>query len=93
MALELSAAARELLLEASRDPGGLILRLSALGGIAVLKTNGRIFGDGTAHEQARWESAVRELASLGLVEPQGHRVYCMTNQAYEAARLLRGPRA
>ena len=91
MALELSEAARELLLEVSRDPEGLIVRLTASGGAALLKTNGRIFGDGTPREQARWESGIRQLFSFGLVEPQGDRgrVFCITTEGYEAVDILR----
>ena len=55
MVAHLSEAARELLLEASRDPGGLILKLATLGGSAFLKSNGRTFGDGSPREQAWWD--------------------------------------
>ena len=92
MAVELSDAARALLLEVAQDPGGLILRLTALGGSALLKTNGRTFGDGTPREQARWESGVRQLIQFGLVEAQGDRgrVFCLTDEGHEAANVLRG---
>ena len=86
--MDLSEAARELLLGASRDPAGLILRLSAPGGSAFLKTNGRAFGDGSRDEQARWESGVRQLLGAGLVEPQGNRVFCITAEGYQAADVL-----
>jgi hypothetical protein len=88
--MDLSDAARELLLEASRDPGGLILRLTAPGGRAHLKANGRAFGDGSPHEQARWESGARQLLACGLIEPRGHRVFCITTDGYVAADVLRG---
>jgi hypothetical protein len=88
MPMDLSDAARELLLEASRDPAGLILRLTAPGGSAYLKTNRRAFGDGSPDEQARRESGVRQLLAVGLVEPQGNRVFCITPEGYQAADLL-----
>jgi hypothetical protein len=89
MPMDLSDAARELLLEASLDPAGLILRLTAPGGSAYLKTNSRAFGDGSPDEQARWESGVRQLLAFGLIEPQGHRVFFITLEGYQAADLLR----
>ncbi len=85
MAMDLSDGARELLLEVSRDPAGLILRLTAPGGSAYLKTNSRAFGDGSPDEQVRWESGVRQLLAVGLIEPQGNRVLCITSEGYEAA--------
>ncbi len=83
----LSDAARELLLEASRDRSGTILRLSAMGG-AYLRTNRRMLG-GPPREQERWESAVQQLLRLGLVEPQGDKVLCITPEGYQAADALR----
>ena len=90
--MELSDAARALLLEASRDATGLILRLTAPGGSAYLKANGRAFGDGSPDEQARWQSGVRQLLAVGLIEPQGNRVFCITPEGYETADVLRGPK-
>ena len=89
--MDLSEAARELLLEASRDPAGLILKLTAMGGSAFLKTNGRTFGSGTPGEQARWESGIRQLLGFGLIETQGDKVqvFCITHEGYEAADVLR----
>ena len=89
--MDLSEVARELLLEASRDPAGLILKLTGMGGSAYLKTNGRTFGDGTPREQARWENGIRQLLGFGLIEPQGDRgqVYCISPEGYEAADGLR----
>jgi hypothetical protein len=88
MAMDLSEVARELLLEVSRDPAGLIVRLTAPGGSAYLKTNSRAFGDGSPDEQARCESGVRQLLAFGLIEPQGNRVFCVTSEGYEAADLM-----
>lgn len=91
MVTDLSEAARELLLEASRDPAGLILRLTAMGGSAFLKSNGRTFGDGSPREQAWWDGGIGQLSRLGLIEPQGDRgqVYCITPEGYQAADALR----
>lgn len=91
-AMDLSDSARELLLEASRDPAGLILTLTGKGGSAYLKTNRKTFGDGTPGEQARWESGIRQLVGFGLITPEGMRrqVFCITDEGYQTADILRG---
>ena len=90
--MDLSEAGRELLLEASRDPAGLILTLTGKGGSAYLKTNRKTFGDGTPGEQARWESGIRQLVGFGLIAPQGakRRAFCITDEGYQAADVLQG---
>ena len=91
MAIDLSEDARELLLEASRDPAGLILKLTSMGGSAFLKSNGRTFGDETPDGQARWESAIRHLLRLGLIESGGDwdQVFCVTQGGHQVADDLR----
>ena len=86
MAIKLSDAASELLLEAARDPTGTILRLSAMGD-EYLKTNRRMLG-GPAREQERWESAILQLLRLGLIESCGDKVLCITTEGYETADAL-----
>src|SRR5438445_10839060 len=86
MASDLSEAARELLLEASRDPSGMILRSGAMRW-TYLRTNRRILGG--PDEQERWESAIKELLRLGLIEPQGDKVFCVTPEGYQAADAFR----
>lgn len=94
MMIHLSEEARKLLLEACQDAGGLILRLTASGWGEVLKTNGRIFGDGSPTEQARWECGIRQLLRFGFVEAHGGqgRVFCVTPEGYEASHRLWGRR-
>jgi hypothetical protein len=87
VAIELSDAASELLLEASRDPSGTILRLTAMGR-AYLKTNCRMLG-GPSREQERWESAIQQLVRLGLIEPHGDKVLGVTHEGYQTADALR----
>src|SRR5437762_1035086 len=58
--MDLSDTAKELLLEASRDPSGLILKLTSMGGSVYFKSNGRAFGDGTPGDQSPvgwWDQA------------------------------------
>lgn len=88
-AVDLSAKARALLLKTAQDPAGLILKLTTLSGGAFLKSNGRSFGDGTAIEQARWETAIQQLLRFGLIEPGGDRVFCITLGGSHVADGLR----
>lgn len=88
--MNLPQEANDLLLEAAEDRDGLIVKLTAAGGSAHLKSNGRRFGDGTPGEQARWASAIRRLVGLGLIEPAGSQVYCITHEGRRAADVLRG---
>jgi hypothetical protein len=95
MAIQLSEPARDLLLAACKDPSGLILKLTASDGSAVLKTNGRTFANGCpGAEHTRWESGIRQLLRFGFVEAQGGRgqVFCITPEGYEAANALWGRR-
>ena len=62
--------------------------MTALGGRSFLKTNGRAFGDGSPDKQAQWENGVRQLLGVGLIEPQGDRVFCITPEGYQAADVL-----
>jgi CheY-like chemotaxis protein len=78
MSTILSGAARELL-EASLDPTGLIIRLSAMGS-AYLRTNRRMLG-GPPAELERWEGVIQELLRLGLIESHGAKVYSVTLRA------------
>jgi hypothetical protein len=38
--------------------------------------------------QAQWENGVRQLLGVGLIEPQGDRVFCITPEGYQAADVL-----
>jgi hypothetical protein len=69
----LTEPARELLVEATRDKGGTVMRLETLQGTHV-QTNGRDFvTPGDAKDAARWRGAVDELSGLRLVEDRGRR--------------------
>ena len=90
MSTSLSAAAGELLVEASRDPRQTIIRLSAMGS-TYLRTHRRILG-GPAAEVELWERALQELLRLGLIESLSDDVYSVTPEGYEAAALMEGKR-
>ena len=83
--------AKELLIEASNDSGGDIMKLAYLGG-ATLQTNGRNFlSDGTAREKAKWEAALNYLVDAGLVEGVGYKgeMFRVTHSGYQLADQLK----
>jgi hypothetical protein len=83
----LGAAAKELLLEASRDSNGTILFFS--GGIEV-QTNNRSFVErGKPRSEAKWRQAVSELRDAGLIEDAGSgEVFMVTDAGFRLADLL-----
>jgi hypothetical protein len=90
-ALSLSEAARDLLLEATQDPSGVIMKLSTMGGDYV-QTNDREFVEqGNRRSEARWRGAVDELHALGLVEDRAGKgeVFFVTDGGYGAGDLLK----
>jgi hypothetical protein len=87
---DLSDAARELLLEAVRDPAGVIMRLGTMAGTHV-QTNGRDFVEsGNVRSAARFRGAVDELHNLGLVEDRAGKgeVFFITDDGYRVSDLL-----
>src|SRR5215216_1219168 len=70
---QISKDAQIILKEASLDPNGLILHAQYLGG-SELETNERNFlTDQSRRNVAKWEAALQELVSKGLVVDKGHK--------------------
>lgn len=91
LAASLSEEGRTLLLEASADHGGTILKLATLGG-RFIQTNGKTLGDPSdRRSSARWEHALEQLVSAGLVHARGHKdqVFEMAEPGYQLAEFLR----
>lgn len=89
--LKLSEEAKRLLVEASQDQTGNILKLRHSEGFAV-QTNGKDFvADNSPRTIALWESAVDELEAKRLIEDRGYKgeVYSITNSGYQVADALR----
>ena len=87
----ISSAAQELLVEASQDNNGVVMRIGHLGGTNVM-TNGRNFVEGSdARSIARWRGAVDELQRNGFIEDRGGKgeVFSVTDEGYRVADLLR----
>ena len=87
----LSDAARELLIEASQDANGVIMKLGTLSGSHV-QTNKRNFVESDNPRSAvRWRGAVDELYRLDLIEDRAGKgeVFFVTDKGYRVADLLR----
>ncbi len=87
----LSPAARDLLLEASADKDGTIMRFLTMAGLEI-QTNNRGFVErGDPRSEALWDAALNQLKDLDLVVSMGYQgeLFKMTNQGYETADRLR----
>lgn len=87
----LSDEAKQLLLEASLDGGGHLLKLATLGG-RYIQTNGKTFGDpGNARSAAVWEFAFDQLVSQDLIVERGQKgeVFSVTKLGYDIAEQLK----
>jgi hypothetical protein len=82
--------ARQLIVEAASDPGGSVLMVETMAGLAI-STNNKEFGkEGNARSEARSRRAVSDLVHLGLLEQRdrdGH-VFSVTDQGYRMVDLL-----
>ncbi|MBN1458218.1 MAG: hypothetical protein JXA57_01695 [Armatimonadetes bacterium] len=89
--LHLSDEARQLLLEATDDKHGIILKAITFGG-QFIQTNGKTFGDPSdRRSMARWEYALDQLASLDLVNDRSQKgeVFEATEPGYRLAERIR----
>ncbi len=87
---DLSEKAEILLIEASKNPQGQILRVK-LGQTLDISTNGKKFaGTNDARENAGWESAIDELLSYGFLQDRGDKrqVFSITHNGYQMADFL-----
>lgn len=88
--VQISDSAKELLVEASSDKSGIIMKLVTLGGSHV-QTNGREFViHGDARSEAKWRGAISELEVVGYVEDRSGKgeVYFMTDEGFQAADIF-----
>jgi hypothetical protein len=87
----IGAAARDLLVEASKDQQGVIMSLQTMEGSSV-QTNGRDFAErGNTRSEAQWRDAVAELSKLRLLEDRAGKreVFFVTDEGYRIADLLK----
>lgn len=82
---------KALLLEASDDPNGEIMKISYLGG-STIQSNGRDFIENmSGREIAKWEAALNALLTEKLVEAVGNKgtIFHVTHYGYEVADRLK----
>ncbi len=87
---DISDEAKRLLIEASKDPNGIIMCVKSMGGLTI-QTNGISLAErGNARSEALWQRAVNQLVALGLISDRGRKgeVYQLTADGYEVADLL-----
>jgi len=83
-------AARELLIEASKDQQGLVMSSQTWEGSSV-QTNGRnLVERGSSRSEAKWRGAVAELSNAGLLEDRAGEgeLFFVTDEGYRIAKLL-----
>lgn len=88
----LMAEAKELLIEASKDLSGNILKMRFIGSSLMIQTNGKKFaGKGNPKDDAAWEHALKQLCEYGLVSAVGFKgeVFKITHQGYQTAEQLK----
>jgi len=88
---DLSDAAKELLMAASEDRNGTLMKVRTFGGL-IVQANRREFGEKrNPRSEALMEGAVKELCELGLLEPRGQKgeVFGVTQEGYTVADRLR----
>lgn len=87
---QLSDEAKRLLVEAAKDNTGTIMNMRYLSGQAI-QTNGINFADSKDRRSiARWEAALEQLLSEGLIVERGYKgeLFEMTAKGYEVADKL-----
>jgi hypothetical protein len=86
----LGETARTLLLEATADPNGVVLKIRTLGRLHVQTNNRQFVEDRTPRSEARWEAALEELSAENLVRDRGHRgeAFGVTQLGYDVADRL-----
>jgi hypothetical protein len=88
---ELLAEARTLLLEASEDRSGTVMKIAFIGGFRV-QTNGKQFVEpSNPRSRAAWEGAIDQLCRLELLQERGYKgeVFGITAEGYRIADAIR----
>jgi len=87
----LSDEAKQLLVEASLDSDGTILKIEAMDGMQISTHNTQFGEKGNARAEAKWKAAINQLANLNLIEGRGYKggVFTMTDEGYRVADLLK----
>ncbi len=85
----LTEEAKLLLIKASNDRHGRILKVTTQGGTRV-STDGEEFTDGSPRSEALWEGALAQLVEYSLIEDTGSgQVFKLTHEGYTAADKIK----
>ena len=87
--VRVSAQEREILKAAAQDKSGSIMRMSYIGG-RTIQAGGRTFGEESSRNFAKYDSALSDLASKGLVSAVGHKgeMFELTHAGWQLADAL-----
>ena len=86
----LTKEAQALLVEASNDSHGHIIRLHHLGGVSI-QTNKKSFAEGhDPKNRALWEGVIDELERFGLIKATSYKreIFTVTREGYDLATIL-----
>jgi hypothetical protein len=80
---------QKLILEASRDPNGMIVTRDSNQGRSLF-ANGQLLNEMSPRSQAEWFSALERLTQLGIFESRGNErmIFSLTAEGYKAADQL-----
>ena len=83
----LSGEAKELLIEATKDSNGIILRAEYKGGMDIITNERNFLGDKNPRTIALWDGVLKELEGNGLIEAKSYKreLFNVTRKGYEAA--------
>ena len=89
--IDISNEAKELLIEASKDTSGYILKMRHSGGTFIETNNKNMVPSQEARIIAKWEHALNELVENDFVEERGHKgeVFAVTHQGYAYVDTLK----
>jgi hypothetical protein len=89
----LSAEARTIILEVSKNPNGTLMYSTTLrAGTAFLVGGKNLCPDQTPRTMARWKSAMDQLITLNILESRGHQgeIFALTALGFDIADALEG---
>lgn len=87
----LSEESKIILLEASQDNRGSVLKVRVRGGILIQTNSKQLVQDVNPRITAAWESALEELIQFNLLEAQGYKgeVFLITHKGYQIADKIK----
>jgi len=88
----LSAEARTMIVEVSREPSGTLLYVRTFGGTSFQTHGVNLCPDQSPRTVARWKAAMDGLVACNILEPRGYKgeIFVLTAKGYDIADALRG---